>query len=141
MQHQELKLDSNKANLTVEGHRLYNLPVPSMPSWRPCTNLCFFLLEINYRQIKSSHLIKVKQRGLKTVLCLTPQLQWRCPRDKCTIVLAWSLSYINSPQLLPAHERGTLWIAFLSNMLCLLTWNALQASKTTEKYWNTFVHI
>jgi len=29
MQHHELKLDSNKANLTVEGHRLDNLPVPS----------------------------------------------------------------------------------------------------------------
>ena len=41
MQHHELKLDSNKANLTVEGHRLDNRPVLSMP-WRPCTNLCFF---------------------------------------------------------------------------------------------------
>ena len=40
-QYHELKLDSNKANLTVEGHRLDNLPVPSMP-WRPCPNLCFF---------------------------------------------------------------------------------------------------
>jgi len=30
-----------KANLTAEGHRLDNLPVPSMP-WRPCTDLCFF---------------------------------------------------------------------------------------------------
>jgi len=30
MQHHELKLDSNKANLTVEGHRLDNLPVPSI---------------------------------------------------------------------------------------------------------------
>jgi len=35
--------NSNKANLTVEGHRLDNYPVPSMP-WRPYTNLCFFLL-------------------------------------------------------------------------------------------------
>ena len=35
---------SIKANLTAEGHRLDNLPVPSMP-WRPCTNLCFFLAE------------------------------------------------------------------------------------------------
>ena len=41
MQHHELKPDSNKASLTVEGHRLDNLPVPSVP-WRPCTNLCFF---------------------------------------------------------------------------------------------------
>jgi len=41
MQHHELKLDSYKANLTVEGHWLDNLPVPSMP-WRPCTNFCFF---------------------------------------------------------------------------------------------------
>ena len=40
MHHHELKLDINKANLTVEGHRLDNLPVPSMP-WRPCTDLCF----------------------------------------------------------------------------------------------------
>jgi len=56
MQHLELKLDSNKVNLTVEGHRLNNLPVPSMP-WRPCTNLCFFLLNINYRQINSTQLI------------------------------------------------------------------------------------
>ena len=47
MQSHELKLDSNKANLTVEGHRLDKLPVPSMP-WRPCTNLCFVLLNINY---------------------------------------------------------------------------------------------
>ena len=39
-----LKLDSNKTNLTAEGHRLDNFPVPSMP-WRPCTNLCFFLAE------------------------------------------------------------------------------------------------
>jgi len=42
------RLDSNnnKANLTAEGHRLDNLPVPSMP-WRPspCTDLCFFLAE------------------------------------------------------------------------------------------------
>jgi len=36
-----------------QGHRLDNLPVSSMP-WRPCTNLCFFLLNINYRQIKST---------------------------------------------------------------------------------------
>jgi len=50
MQQHKLKLDSNKANLTVEGHRLDNFPVPSMP-WRPCTDLCFFLLNINYRQI------------------------------------------------------------------------------------------
>jgi len=50
-----LKLDSNKANLTAEGHRLNNLPVPSMP-WRPCTDMCFFLLNINYRQIKSTQL-------------------------------------------------------------------------------------
>jgi len=49
----ELKLGSNKANLTAEGHRLDNLPVLSMP-WRPCTDLCFFLLNINYRQIKST---------------------------------------------------------------------------------------
>ena len=42
--HHELKLDSNKANLTAEGHRLDNLPAPSMP-WRPYTNLCFFLAE------------------------------------------------------------------------------------------------
>ena len=48
--HHELKLDSYKTNLTVEGHRLDNLPVPSMP-WRPCTNLFFFELNINYRQI------------------------------------------------------------------------------------------
>jgi len=27
--------------ITAEGHRLDNLPVPSMPC-RPCTNLCFF---------------------------------------------------------------------------------------------------
>jgi len=38
-----LKLDSNKANSTAEGHRLDNLPVPSMP-WRPCTDV-FFLAE------------------------------------------------------------------------------------------------
>jgi len=56
MQHHELKLDSRKADLTVEGHRLNNLPVSSMP-WRPCTNLCFFLLNINYRQIKSTQLL------------------------------------------------------------------------------------
>jgi len=56
MHHHELKLDSNKTNLTAEGHRLDNLPVPSMPCWRPCTNLCFFLLNINYRQIKSTQL-------------------------------------------------------------------------------------
>jgi len=31
-------MDSNKANLTAEGHRLDNLPVSSMP-WRPCTDL------------------------------------------------------------------------------------------------------
>jgi len=31
MHHHELKLDSNKANLTAEGHRIDNLPVPSMP--------------------------------------------------------------------------------------------------------------
>jgi len=66
MQHHELKLDSNKANLTVEGHRLDNLPVPSMP-WRPCTNLCYFLLNIYYRQIKSTQLyffaVKFSQFG------------------------------------------------------------------------------
>ena len=45
IQHHELKLDRNKANLTVEEHRLDNLLVPSMP-WRPCINLCFFLLNI-----------------------------------------------------------------------------------------------
>jgi len=44
MHHHELKLDSNKANLTAEGHRLDNLPVPSMP-WRPCTDLYFFQAE------------------------------------------------------------------------------------------------
>ena len=44
IQHHGLKLDSNKANLTAEGHRLDNHPGPSMPCWRPCTNL-FFLLE------------------------------------------------------------------------------------------------
>jgi len=54
MHHHELKLDSNKANLTAEGHRLDNLPVPSMP-WRPSTDLCFFQLNINYRQIKTTH--------------------------------------------------------------------------------------
>jgi len=54
MHHHELKLDSNKASLTAEGHRLNNLPVPSMP-WRPCSNLCFFFkLNINYRQINST---------------------------------------------------------------------------------------
>jgi len=41
MHQHEMKLDSNKTNLTAEGHRLDNLLVPSMP-WRPCTNLCFF---------------------------------------------------------------------------------------------------
>jgi len=50
-----VELDSNKANLTVEGHRLDNLPVPSMP-WRPCTDFCFFLLNINYRQMKPTQL-------------------------------------------------------------------------------------
>ena len=55
MHHHELKLDSNKANLTAEGHQLDNLPVPSMP-WRPCTDLCFLQLNINYRQIKSTQL-------------------------------------------------------------------------------------
>ena len=55
MHHHELKLDSNKDNLTAERHRLDNLPVPSMP-WRPCTDLCFFQLNINYRQIKSAQL-------------------------------------------------------------------------------------
>jgi len=38
---QELKLDSNKANLTAEWHRLDNPRVASKP-WRPCNNLCFF---------------------------------------------------------------------------------------------------
>jgi len=41
MQQQKLKLKINKAYLTVEGHRLDNLPVPAMP-WLPCTNLFFF---------------------------------------------------------------------------------------------------
>jgi len=48
MNHHELKLDSNKLGDidsttnqdTAEGHRLDNLPVPSMP-WRPCTNFKF----------------------------------------------------------------------------------------------------
>jgi len=44
-----------KANLTAEGHRLDNLPVPSMP-WRLCIHLCFFQLNINYHQIKSTQL-------------------------------------------------------------------------------------
>jgi len=57
MQPHGLKLGSNKANSTVEGHRLDNLPVPSMP-WHPCTILCFFLLNINYCQIKSTQLKK-----------------------------------------------------------------------------------
>jgi len=61
MQHHELKLDSNKASLTAEGHRLDNLPVPSVP-WRPCTNLCFFLLNINYCQIKSTQLCSQRPR-------------------------------------------------------------------------------
>jgi len=74
MQHHGLKPDSNKAFLTVEGHRLDNLPVPSMP-WRPCSGvhpwrpcpgvpcpgvlalIVFVLLNINYRQIKSTWLI------------------------------------------------------------------------------------
>ena len=47
MHHHELKLDSNKANLTAEGHRLDNFPIASMP-WHPCTDLCFFQLNINY---------------------------------------------------------------------------------------------
>jgi len=64
MQHHELKLDSNKANLTAEGHRLDNLPVPSMP-WRPYTNLFFFLLNINYRQIKSTQLMENTSNLLK----------------------------------------------------------------------------
>jgi len=51
MQHYELKLDSNKAHSAVEGHRLDNLPVPSMPCWRPCTNLCFSCCYDDYRQI------------------------------------------------------------------------------------------
>jgi len=55
MHHHELKLDSNKANITAEGRRLDNLPVPSMP-WRPCTDLCFFQLNIYYREIKSTQL-------------------------------------------------------------------------------------
>ena len=31
----------NVESTAAEGHRLDNLPVPSMP-WRPCTDLCFF---------------------------------------------------------------------------------------------------
>jgi len=36
----ELRLDSNKAHSTVEGHRLDNLPVPAMP-WHPYIDLFF----------------------------------------------------------------------------------------------------
>ena len=43
MQHHELKLGSNKTNLTVEGHRLDNLPVPSIPGLLAL--ICFFLAE------------------------------------------------------------------------------------------------
>jgi len=46
----ELKLDSDKANLTVEGHRLINIAVSSI-LWRPCTNL-FILLEYKLLPIK-----------------------------------------------------------------------------------------
>ena len=70
MHHYELKLDSNKANLTAEGHRLDNLPVPSMPS-RPRTDLCFFQLNINYRQIKTTQLHRwtfIKQIDTYTVV-------------------------------------------------------------------------
>jgi len=34
----QLKLDNNKANLTVGGHLLDNLPVPSMP-WCGCLEM------------------------------------------------------------------------------------------------------
>jgi len=73
MQHHELKLDGYKANLTVEGHRLDSLRVPSVP-WHPCTNFCFFLLNINYREIKSTQLTSYLNYLLIVVFHFDPML-------------------------------------------------------------------
>ena len=62
-----------KLKLAVEGHRLDNLPVPSVP-WRPCTNLCFscwILFVAKYNQLNSTHCVLVLSLNELSLLAQT----------------------------------------------------------------------
>jgi len=107
MQHHELKLDGYKANLTVEGHRLDSLRVPSMP-WHPCTNFCFFLLNINYREIKSTQ--------LNLHPTLTTCLSWCFILTRCCVpnwgakILTRAISNVVAGRRFPTPDlEGKIW--------------------------------
>ena len=103
MQHHELKLDSNKVNSTVEGHRLGQLPVPSMP-WRLCTNLCFSCLILIIT--KSTQL---NNNSLQWIIrnldwCSNWSALWQnssTPRITRSVFLVWRVALSDNLQVLP----------------------------------------
>ena len=146
MQHHQLKLDRNKANLTVEGQRLDNLPVPSMP-WHSCSNLCFFLLNINYRQIKLTQPIlnNTKLQGLlldyflefENVSC------WDCSANSTqTNHSKWLDSSCDSTLTRWSHDTTLTWLKnnfyltslWLDWLECLWLWDDSESTNMTQSH-------